>query len=132
AFMRATADGGSAAYLLCKPHNPTGIAQTRAELEAVAALSERYGVPVITDESHAPLVYAGHEFVPYLSVAGGETGYSLIAASKAWNLPGMPAAIAIGGDAVKVELARYAASAHHGPTHLGTLAQTAAYSHGTP
>lgn len=132
AFERATAGGRSAAYLLCNPHNPTGTAYTRAELEHVAQLSERYGVPVISDEIHAPLVYAGHEFVPYLSVAGGENGYSLMAASKAWNLAGLPAAIAIGGTAVKADLARYAASPHHGPTHLGTLAQTAAYRHGGP
>lgn len=132
AFARATEGGRSAAFLLCNPHNPTGIAHTRTELEHVAELAERYGLPVISDEIHAPLVYEGHEFVPYLSVPGGEHGYSLMAASKAWNLAGLPAAIAIGGDAVKANLARYAASAHHGPTHLGTLAQTAAYQHGGP
>jgi len=132
AFKRATEGGGSAAFLLCNPHNPTGIAHTRAELEKVAELAQRYGLPVISDEIHAPLVYEGHEFVPYLSVPGGEHGYSLMAASKAWNLAGLPAAIAIGGDGVKAELARYAASAHHGPTHLGTLAQTAAFRHGGP
>ena len=132
AFKRATEGGRSAAFLLCNPHNPTGIAHTRAELEKVAELAQRYGLPVISDEIHAPLVYEGHEFVPYLSVPGGEHGYSLMAASKAWNLAGLPAAIAIGGDAVKAELTRYAASAHHGPTHLGTLAQTAAFRHGGP
>ena len=132
AFKRATEGGRSAAFLLCNPHNPTGVAHTRAELEKVAQLAQRYGVPVISDEIHAPLVYEGHEFVPYLSVPGGEHGYSLMAASKAWNLAGLPAAIAIGGDAVKANFARYAASAHHGPTHLGTLAQTVAFRHGGP
>ncbi len=131
-FSRWTGQGVSTAYLLCNPHNPTGIAHTRAELEAIAELSARYGVPVISDEIHAPLVYAEHEFVPYLSVTGGEHGFSLMSASKAWNLAGLPAAIAIGGTAVEARLARYATSAHHGPSHLGTLAQTAAYQHGGP
>lgn len=130
AFGRATAGGRSAAYLLCSPHNPTGVAHTRAELERVAALADQYGVRVVVDEIHAPLVYEGHEFVPYLSVEGGQRGFALHAASKAWNLAGIPAAIVVGGDEVQAELARYAASPHHGPTHFGTLAQTAAYRHG--
>lgn len=130
AFAAATAGGRSAAYLLCSPHNPTGVAHTREELEAVAALAERFGVRVVADEIHAPLVYEDAEFVPYLTVAGGERGFALHAASKAWNLAGIPAAIVVGGSAVQPELARYAASAHHGPTHVGTIAQTAAYREG--
>lgn len=132
AFADATAGGRSAAYLLCSPHNPTGVAHTREELERVAALADQHGVRVVVDEIHAPLVYEGHEFVPYLSVDGGERGFSLMAASKAWNLAGIPAAIVVGGTAVQAELARYAASPHHGPTHFGTLAQAAAYLHGGP
>lgn len=131
-FKRTAGQGVSTAFLLCNPHNPTGTAHTRAELEALAALADRFNVTVISDEIHAPLVYADHEFVPYLSVPGGEYGYSLMSASKAWNLAGLPAAIAIGGTAVHAELTQYAASAHHGPSHLGTLAQTAAYEHGGP
>lgn len=130
AFRRATAGGRPAAYLLCSPHNPTGVAHTRAELEQVAALADRYGVRVVVDEIHAPLVYAEHEFVPYLSVAGGENAFSLMAASKAWNLAGVPAAIVIGGSGVQTELAQYASSTHHGPTHMGTIAQAAAYQYG--
>lgn len=130
AFASATEGGRSAAYLLCNPHNPGGTTHTREELERVAALADQYNVRVVVDEIHAPIVYAGEEFVPYLSVAGGERGFSVMAASKAWNLAGIPAAIVIGGAAVQNELARYGNSAHHGPTHFGTLAQTAAYTHG--
>ncbi|WP_348523524.1 hypothetical protein [Demequina litorisediminis] len=86
----------------------------------------------MADEIHAPLFYAGETFVPYLSVAGGERGFSVMAASKAWNLAGIPAAIVIGGTKAQDDLARYGNSAHHGPTHFGTLAQTAAYEHGEP
>ncbi|WP_084106408.1 MalY/PatB family protein [Demequina sp. NBRC 110056] len=132
AFASATAGGRSAGYLLCSPHNPTGIAHTRAELERVAALADQYGVRVVVDEIHAPLVYADHGFVPYLSVDGGERGFALHAASKTWNLAGIPAAIVVGGAAVQTELARYAGSPHHGPTHFGVLAQTVAYRDGEP
>lgn len=132
AFARVTRNGRNASYLLCSPHNPTGVVHTREELERVASLADRYGVSVVVDEIHAPLVYGENSFVPYLDVEGGERGYSLMAASKAWNLAGIPAAIVIGGRAVQANLARYATSPHHGPTHLGTLAQTAAYRHGGP
>ncbi len=131
AFRSATASGRSAAYLLCSPHNPTGTAHTRAELEQVAALANHYGVRVVVDEIHAPLVFAEHEFVPYLSVAGGENAFSLMAASKAWNLAGIPAAIIVAGADAQRELASYSASPHHGPTHMGTIAQAAAYRHGS-
>ncbi len=131
-FREVTAGGAPAAYLLCNPHNPGGTAHTRGELEGVAALAERYGVRVVSDEIHAPLFYAGETFVPYLSVAGAERGFSVMAASKAWNLAGIPAAIIIAGTKAADELAAYGNSAHHGPTHFGTLAQTAAYNDGEP
>ncbi|WP_084039099.1 MalY/PatB family protein [Demequina sp. NBRC 110053] len=131
-FAAATAGGSAAAYLLCNPHNPTGVTHTRAELTRVAALADQYGVAVVSDEIHAPLVYEGHAFVPYLSVPGGESGFALHAASKSWNLAGIPAAIVVGGTGVTAELARYARSAHHGPTHFGVLAQTVAYRDGEP
>lgn len=132
AFRAATAGGAPAAYLLCNPHNPGGTAHTRDELERVAALAERFHVRVVSDEIHAPLFYAGETFVPYLSVAGAERAFSVMAASKAWNLAGIPAAIIIAGDKAADELASYGNSAHHGPTHFGTLAQTAAYNEGEP
>ena len=54
-------------YLLCNPHNPTAVVHTADELAGVAALAETYGVRVVVDEIHGPLVPEG--FVPYLSVA---------------------------------------------------------------
>src|SRR4051794_29839510 len=96
-FRRAVAGGGRAAYLLCSPHNPTGTVHTADELAAVAALAERYDVRVVADEIHAPLVAPGVGFVPYLSVPGGGRGLSLMSASKAWNVAGLKAALAIAG-----------------------------------
>ena len=59
------------AYLLCSPHNPTGVVHTREELAAVMALAERFGVRVVVDEIHACLVDPGTAFVPLLTVPGG-------------------------------------------------------------
>lgn len=126
------ARGGSAAFLLCSPHNPTGTVHTRDELERVAELADRFGVRVVADEIHAPLVLPGARFVPYLSVAGASSGFSVMAASKAWNLPGLKCAVAIAGPDAAPDLARMPAEVSHGPSHLGALAHTAALRDGGP
>lgn len=131
AFRAAVAGGGRAAYLLCSPHNPTGTVHTAGELAAVAALAARHGVRVVADEIHAPLVAAGASFVPYLSVPGGERGLSLMSASKAWNLAGLKAALAVAGAAAAADLARLPEEVGHGPSHVGVLAHTAALREGT-
>lgn len=128
AMEQATAGGRRAAYLLCNPHNPGGTAHTRAELETLAGLSRRHGVPVVSDEIHAPIVHAGHEFVPYVTV--DPTAVALHAASKAFNLAAMPAALLVGGVESAPTLDAFRAGKHHGPGHLGVIAQTAAYQHG--
>ncbi|MEV1291298.1 aminotransferase class I/II-fold pyridoxal phosphate-dependent enzyme [Pseudonocardia sp. NPDC049635] len=85
------------AFLLCSPHNPTGTVHTAEELATVAGLARSTDVTVVADEIHAPLVDPGSPFTPWLSVPGAETGFSLMSASKGWNLAGLKAAVAIGG-----------------------------------
>ena len=97
AFTQARAGGGKAAYLLCNPHNPTGTVHTVDELRAVADLARRLDVRVVSDEIHAPVILPGSRFVPYLTVPGAENAFALISASKAWNLSGLKAALAIAG-----------------------------------
>jgi len=127
AFAEASARG-NAAFLLCNPHNPGGTVHTRAELEAVAELADRYEVQVVSDEIHAPIVYADATFTPYLAV--DPMGIAIHAASKGWNLAAMPAAIAVFGTGNAAALTRHDAGKHFGPTHWGTVAQTVAYSQG--
>ncbi|MGW3986382.1 MalY/PatB family protein [Streptomyces sp. NPDC004830] len=130
-FRRAVGAGRRAAYLLCSPHNPTGTVHTKDELSAVAQLAERYGVRVVADEIHAPLVLGDTPFVPYLSVPGAERGLSLMSASKAWHLAGLKAALAIAGPGAADDLARMPEEVGHGPSHVGILAHTAALRDGT-
>jgi cystathionine beta-lyase len=126
AFEQARSGGRRAAYLLCNPHNPTGTVHTGDELTAVAALAADHGVRVIADEIHAPLVLPGATFVPYLSVPGGDTGLSLMSASKGWNLAGLKAAVAVAGPGSAAELAGIPEEVSHGVSHLGVMAHTAA------
>ncbi len=129
-FGRLSAGGGRPAYLLCSPQNPTGAVHTADELAAVAALSRTYGVRVVVDEIHAPLTAPGAHFVPYLSVPGAESGLSLLSASKAWNLAGLKAAVAVAGPDAADDLARLPEEVGDGPSHVGVLAHTAALREG--
>lgn len=121
---------GKIAYLLSSPHNPTGTVHTGQELAAVAELARRYAIRVIADEIHAPLVLPGADFTPYLSIPGAEDAFSLMSATKGWNLAGIKAALAIAGPEAAADLRRLPEEVHHGASFLGVLAHTAAYRHG--
>lgn len=125
-FARVHKGAARPAYLLCSPHNPTGAVHSAEELADVAALARTYGVRVVADEIHAPLMAAGATFVPYLSVPGAESGLSLMSASKAWNLAGLKAAVAVAGPDAADDLARLPEEVGHGPSHVGVIAHTAA------
>ncbi|MFI7218819.1 MalY/PatB family protein [Micromonospora maritima] len=132
AFRRARALGPRPAFLLCNPHNPTGVVHHRDELETVAELAARHGVRVVSDEIHAPLALTGARFTPYLTVAGAGDAFALVSASKAWNLAGLKAALAVAGADAADDLARMPEEVSHGPSHLGVLAHTAAFRDGGP
>ena len=132
AFRQVTAGGRTAAYLLCNPHNPTGTVHTAGELAELARLADRYGVRVVADEIHSPIVLPGARHVPYLSVPGAETGLALLSASKGWNLAGIKAALAVAGPGAVDDLARMPEEVGHGPSHLGVIAHTAAFRDGGP
>ena len=127
AFAHARASGGKVAYLLCNPHNPTGSVHTFDELRGVAERARRFGVRVVSDEIHAPVILAGARFIPYLSVPGAENAFALISASKAWNLSGMKAALAIAGPEAAADLRRMPEEVSHGPSHLGIIAHAEAF-----
>ncbi len=131
AFTHATHSADRPVYLLCNPHNPTGTVHTAAELTRVAQLARAHDVRVVADEIHAPILAAGATFVPYLSVPGAENGLSLMSASKAWNLPGLKAAVAIAGPDAAEDLSRIPEEVSHGPSHVGIIAHTAALLHGS-
>ncbi|OBH34530.1 cystathionine beta-lyase [Mycobacterium intracellulare] len=130
AFSRARATHGNVAYLLCNPHNPTGAVHTAEELRAVAELARRYGVRVVSDEIHAPVILPGSRFTPFLTVPGAENAFALTSASKAWNLSGLKAALAVAGPQAAADLNRMPEEVSHGPSHLGVIAHAEAFRSG--
>ena len=130
ALADATRDGGRAAYLLCNPQNPTGTVHTPDELTAAIELAEQHGVRVVADEIHAPLVPQGATFTPVASLPAGARAVALMSASKAFNLAGLKAALAVPGPEAAAELARIPEEVSHGASHVGVIAHRAAYLHG--
>ena len=127
AFAQTAESGGKSVMLLSNPHNPGGTVHTRDELESVARLARNYGIRVISDEIHAPLIMPTSTFTPYLSVAGTEPDVSLTSASKGWNLAGFKAAIAVGGaDSVEdLKAINHRMGTH--PGHIAVIAHSTAY-----
>ncbi|ORW41655.1 cystathionine beta-lyase [Mycobacterium paraense] len=130
AFGRAVASDRKAAYLLCNPHNPTGTVHTAEELRQVAELARRFGVRVVSDEIHAPVILPGARFVPYLTVPGAENALAVTSASKAWNLSGLKAALAIAGPEAAADLRHMPEEVSHGPSHFGIIAHAEAFRSG--
>jgi cystathionine beta-lyase len=130
ALVDATSGGRRAAYLLCNPQNPTGTVHTPAELTAALELAERQGVRVVADEIHAPLVPPGATFTPVASLPAGSRAVALMSASKAFNLAGLKAALAVPGPDAAAELAQIPEEVSHGASHVGVIAHRAAYLEG--
>jgi cysteine-S-conjugate beta-lyase len=126
---------GASTYLLNNPHNPTGLVLSAAELDSVAALCDRYGVLVLADEVHAPLVFPGRRFVPFAAIdrESARRSISLTAASKAWNLPGLKCALAVAHDDESWKrLDRIPDEVRLGRSIMGVAASIAAFDQGEP
>jgi cysteine-S-conjugate beta-lyase len=133
AGLEAAFAAGARAYLLASPHNPTGRVFSAADLGRVAALAERYGVLVLSDEIHASLTLPGAQHTPFVSLGGAaaEHGVTLASASKAFNVAGLKGAVAVAGsDTVQRLLARLPASCQYGAGLFGVLSSLAAWSSG--
>jgi cysteine-S-conjugate beta-lyase len=86
---------GARGVLLCNPQNPVGLVHDRASLEELSRIVARHEGFVVSDEIHAPLVHAGHTFVPYLTVSDEAKDHGIAAesGSKAFNLAGLKTAL---------------------------------------
>lgn len=95
--IEAHLQAGVRVILLCNPHNPLGRVFSKQELSQLADLAVRYDAVVISDEIHAPLVYPGVEYTPWLALsdAARRTGIALHTATKSWNFAGLKCGIAV-------------------------------------
>ncbi len=124
---------GIRVHLLCSPHNPLGRIYSRAELTRIADMAKKYGVIVISDEIHSPLVFKGHEFVPFLAISetAREVGITVTSASKGWNIAGLKSALIVSQNAAIDEvLALMPPAVKFRSSILGAFASAAAFKDG--
>jgi cystathionine beta-lyase len=116
-------------YLLCNPQNPVGRVHRRLELEAIAQMSTKYGVSVISDEIHAGLTYPDVAFTPYLTTSSGsEFGYTITSASKSWNIAGLKAAMIIpGSQSAAKRISKMPPAVHWRTSIIGAFAMVSAF-----
>ena len=96
--LAARMSPATAAVLFCNPQNPTGRVYDRDELEALAELALRHDTLVISDEIHCPIVLdptKRHVPIASLDRSIEARSISLFAPTKAFNFPGLNAAVAV-------------------------------------
>jgi cysteine-S-conjugate beta-lyase len=84
-------------YYLCDPHNPTGRAFTRKELEKLADICLRHDIIIASDEIHCDLLMADSKHIPIASLSPeiANQTVTMISTSKTFNMPGQPCSISI-------------------------------------
>jgi len=96
--MEASCTPDTRLLLFCHPHNPTGRAFERHEMEAVAAFCERHDLLLCSDEIHADFVLdpnRRHLPMAALDERIARRTITLMAPSKTFNIPGLGCAYAV-------------------------------------
>ena len=80
---------GAKALILCNPSNPCGKVFTRAELELIADMAEKYDTYVITDEVYEHIVYAPYQHTYFATLPGmWQRTISCSSLSKTYSITG--------------------------------------------
>ena len=120
---------GVKVHILCHPHNPVGAIFDKQSLENLARLAKKYGVYIISDEIHGPLVYDHETFTPFLAVSDDarDVGITVTSASKGFNLAGLKCAVIVtGSQAIKEKINSMPISVAFRASLFGAVAATAA------
>ncbi|MDR0808905.1 MAG: pyridoxal phosphate-dependent aminotransferase [Gemmobacter sp.] len=88
---------GTRVFVFSNPNNPAGVVYSAAEIGAIAALANRYGVTVIVDQLYSRLRYGGVTYT-HLRAAGIEADnvITIMGPSKTESLSGFRLGVAFG------------------------------------
>ena len=76
------------AIVVVNPNNPTGAVYPRKVLEAIAALAERRGLVVFSDEIYDQILYDGAQFVPMATLVHDTLCVTMAGLSKVYRACG--------------------------------------------
>ena len=113
------------ALILCSPSNPTGMVYTREELEALAAVCEKHGLYVLSDDIYYKLVYDGLEYTSIASVSPAMKEQCIVinGVSKTYAMTGWRVGYALANPTVAKAMSSYVSHSTGAPA---TMAQWAA------
>lgn len=132
--IRAGLESGAGLVILCNPWNPVGRVLREEELRALHDLVSRYDALVFADEIHSSLVL--DESIPFVSYASLGPSYAshtvtATAASKGWNIAGLPCAqVILPDEELRGRWDEFGAQVRHGATVIGAVGTITAYQHG--
>lgn len=96
--LQHTVTGASKLMMFCNPQNPTGRVYSKSELTALADFCMEHDLTLCSDEIHCSLVldeHARHIPIASLSPEIADRTITLYAATKTYNIPGLPCAVAV-------------------------------------
>ncbi|MSR15974.1 MAG: pyridoxal phosphate-dependent aminotransferase [Gammaproteobacteria bacterium] len=128
--LAASIDAQTTLLLLCHPHNPTGRAFTRDELNGLAELVLKHDLIVVSDEIHADLALDSRRHIPFASLSAeiAARTVTLTSPSKPFNIAGLCLAAAVfGSDALHKQFLTLPAHVRGGRSALGIAAAHAAW-----
>lgn len=84
-------------FLLCNPHNPTGVAYSREDQLRMAEICIRHNVLICSDEIHCDLLHEQTQHIPIASLSPeiAQNTITMMAPSKTFNVPGLKASFLI-------------------------------------
>ncbi len=84
-------------FLLCNPHNPTGVAYSREDQQRMAEICMRHNVIICSDEIHCDLLHDDTQHIPIASLSPeiSQSCITMMAPSKTFNVPGLKASFLI-------------------------------------
>lgn len=120
--------------ILCSPHNPVGRVWSKEELTELGKIALENNIIVVSDEIHGDLVYSPNVHTVFATISDEFANNSIIctAPNKTFNIAGLKTAnIIIKNKELRdIYTAQFEKSFIEGPTLLGDVAQTTAYSKG--
>ncbi|MDA7979644.1 MAG: pyridoxal phosphate-dependent aminotransferase [Pirellulales bacterium] len=114
--------------VLCSPSNPTGTVYAREQLTAIAEVVQRRKLTVISDEIYEYLVYPGHEFHSFATVAPGLEDQTVIVngVSKSFAMTGWRIGWTIAPKNVSAGIAKLQSQETSNPSSISQFAALAA------
>jgi len=121
---------GAKVHILCHPHNPVGSIYPDEDLHQLAELAGKYGVTILSDEIHSPLIYEAERYRPFLSISdtARDVGISFVSATKAFSFAGLKCAqIVAQSERSEAILNRLPHAIHSRASLYGAIASSVAY-----